>query len=306
MVSASATKGAGDAALRSAGEDTELIKKATDIRLQAERRAGDILREMRDRRESEGTRSRASRAAACYSPGPRRHHAIFPMAEFSPTPRCQPACLLSPRSCASASRAAAIASKDLLQTFPLVFDLDALPRFPERAIKPMRSAESAHRIRRFLVHHDIVDHIGRIRRFVAKKLEHIAVLARQAARVAGSQPSAALAALRFDDFDVAHVFCRTIFVMISTAPIPVAISARIHHPCGFTKRGLRGHHGEQDRGQRSSRSSSSFAGKQFDLHSALCHRTAPYQRARCRNAIPKIGDGQAAVGERLGDESAAA
>jgi hypothetical protein len=33
----------------------------------------------------------------------------------------------------------------------------------------------------------------------------------------------------------------------------------------------------------------------------------PYQRARFyRNAIPKIGDGPAAVGERLGDESAAA
>jgi hypothetical protein len=44
------------------------------------------------------------------------------------------------------------------------------------------------------------------------------------------------------------------------------------------------------------------AGKEFDLHSALCHRTAPYQRARYRNAIPKIGDGQAAVGERLGDD----
>jgi hypothetical protein len=47
------------------------------------------------------------------------------------------------------------------------------------------------------------------------------VLVRQSARVAGRQPPAAIAALRFDDFDFAHVFCRTIFVMISTC----------HHKC---------------------------------------------------------------------------
>lgn len=65
------------------------------------------------------------------------------------------------------------------------------------------------------VHHNVVEHIGGVRAFVPEKLEQVAVLVRQSARVAGGQPPAAVAALRFDDFDVAHVFCRTIFVMIS-------------------------------------------------------------------------------------------
>jgi hypothetical protein len=50
--------------------------------------------------------------------------------------------------------------------------------------------------------------------------QQVAVLVRQSARVAGHQPPAAIAALRFDDFDVAHVFCRTISTRFQRAARP--------------------------------------------------------------------------------------